>query len=303
MSRFQQLFRITRFGILLLLFFPFVEPSFAQSAYDAAPALEVTHLAGGLGGAGSVDGIRSAARFKGPAAIWGDDLYLYVADSGNHTIRRITKATGDVITVAGSPGVSGSSDGVRATARFNKPHGLWGDGTYLYVADTGNNLIRRIEVSTCTVTTLASVKQFSQMWGDGNNLYVVNWTSPLTVYQISLFTNEVSVLATIDVNIGGRPPGPVVGVWGDDANIYVGETLPFVVSVVHSINRSTGAVRLVASSATQSQSLLRIPQSLWSDGTYLYGGGVRIRVSTGEVTSFPQASGSGVWGDRDNLYV
>src|SRR5207244_2763852 len=170
---------------------------------------------------------------------------------GNHTIRRITKATGDVITVAGSPGVSGSSDGFRATARFNNPHGLWGDGTYLYVADTGNNLIRRIEVSTGTVTTLASVKQFSQMWGDGNKLYVVNFTSPLTVYKLSLFTIELRVLSAIEFSIGGTPPGVLVGVWVVDANIYVGETLPFVVSVVHSINRSTGAVRLVASSATQ----------------------------------------------------
>src|SRR5207302_9834828 len=142
--------------------------------------------------------------------------------------------------------------------------------------------------------------QFGQVWGDGNVLYVVSCTSPLAVYQISLCTSEVSVLATVDVNIGGRPPGALVGVWGDDANIYVGETLPFVLNVVHSISRRTGAVRLVASSATQSQSLLRIPQSLWSDGTYLYGGDVRIRVSTGEVTSFPQASGSGVWGDRED---
>jgi DNA-binding beta-propeller fold protein YncE len=69
---------------------------------------------------------------------------LYVADTGNNTIRKITPA-GVVTTVAGSAGSTGSADGTGAAARFNGPEGIALDGAgNLYVADMLNNAIRKI---------------------------------------------------------------------------------------------------------------------------------------------------------------
>ncbi|MCC7326202.1 MAG: hypothetical protein IT521_05295 [Burkholderiales bacterium] len=75
-------------------------------------------------------------------------------DSGNQTIRKIA-VTGQDTVVAGAPGFSGSADGNGAAARFNNPGSLSVDGSgRIYVADTGNHLVRRISAAG-TVTTIA----------------------------------------------------------------------------------------------------------------------------------------------------
>jgi len=72
---------------------------------------------------------------------------VLVADTGNHTIRRITPA-GVVTTVAGTAGLSGSAAGVGAAARFSSPSGIAVDTAgKIYVADTFNHAIRRIALS------------------------------------------------------------------------------------------------------------------------------------------------------------
>ncbi|MBS0632467.1 MAG: immunoglobulin domain-containing protein [Verrucomicrobia bacterium] len=116
----------------------------------------VTTLAGKAGVSGSADGTGSAASFKAPSGIAVDGSgNIYVADTQNHTIRKVT-AAGVVTTIAGSPGVSGSADGT-AAARFFWPQGLALDaaGANLYVADTNNHAIRKIVVASGTVSTLA----------------------------------------------------------------------------------------------------------------------------------------------------
>jgi sugar lactone lactonase YvrE len=77
---------------------------------------------------------------------------LYVADTGNNTIRMLTPA-GAVTTLAGTAGVTGSSDGAGAAASFNAPQGLVTDTAgNLYVADTGNNTIRIVGASGSVLT-------------------------------------------------------------------------------------------------------------------------------------------------------
>ncbi|HJW57363.1 MAG TPA: NHL repeat-containing protein [Burkholderiaceae bacterium] len=79
---------------------------------------------------------------------------LYAADAGNDVIYTITQA-GAAVVLAGSPGVQGSDDGTGPAARFNLPHDIVADAAgNLYVADTGNHTVRRIEPDG-TVTTLA----------------------------------------------------------------------------------------------------------------------------------------------------
>ena len=100
---------------------------------------------GNLPIAGFANGTGSAASFNHPKGIAVDGAgNMYVADTQNNSIRKITPA-GVVTTIAGN-GVPGSADGNGASASFNKPMGISvnSTGTIIYVADTGNNLIRKI---------------------------------------------------------------------------------------------------------------------------------------------------------------
>jgi len=103
----------------------------------------VTTLAG-TGSSGSANGTGTSASFYYPRAITTDGTNLYVADKGNHLIRKIVISTGVVTTVAGT-GSSGSANGTGTSASFYNPYGITTDGTNLYVADQINHLIRKIE--------------------------------------------------------------------------------------------------------------------------------------------------------------
>lgn len=118
------------------------------------PAGVVTTLAGSVT-AGSADGVGSAASFNHPKGIAVDtNGNVYVGDVDNNEIRKITPA-GVATTLAGST-TAGSSDGIGTAASFSAPKGvaLSTDDTVLYVAD-GNNEIRKIDLATRMVTTLA----------------------------------------------------------------------------------------------------------------------------------------------------
>ena len=123
-----------------------------------SPAGVVTTLAG-TGAPGMVDGPGAAAQFRFPIGVATDsDANVYVADFGNHRIRKITRA-GEVSTLAGI-GVGGPGsfeDGPGATAQFNLPIGVGTDiAGNVYVGDWANHRIRKItpagEVSTLAGT-------------------------------------------------------------------------------------------------------------------------------------------------------
>ncbi len=130
---------------------------------------QVSVLAG-QGKAGHADGAASAARFKSPAGLAvGKSGEIYVADTGNHRIRKI--ANGKVTTVAGN-GKAGYTDGFANAARFHTPSGLAvGPSGEIYVADTGNHRIRT--VFSGKVSTLA---------GLGNAGYVDGSTATARFY-------------------------------------------------------------------------------------------------------------------------
>lgn len=118
-----------------------------------SPAGAVTTLAGNRV-SGLAYGRGTEASFNYPTGIAVDAAgVVFVADSGNHCIRRITN--GLVETIAGD-GTFGSRDGVGAAARFNHPRGLALDPTTgnLLVTDMGNNRICSVDPRTRTVTTL-----------------------------------------------------------------------------------------------------------------------------------------------------
>jgi hypothetical protein len=78
---------------------------------------------------------------------------VYVADTGNDTIRKVTSG-GTVTTLAGSAGLSGSADGTSSAALFSSPRGVAVDSAgNAYVADSGNDTIRKV-TSGGIVTTI-----------------------------------------------------------------------------------------------------------------------------------------------------
>jgi hypothetical protein len=112
----------------------------------------VTTIAGSAKNAGSSDGAGAGARFRSPQRLAVDSAgNVYVADTGNDTIREITPTMAGgstswaVTTIAGSAGSSGSADGMGSAARFNSPIGIATDsGGNVYVADYGNDAIRML---------------------------------------------------------------------------------------------------------------------------------------------------------------
>jgi sugar lactone lactonase YvrE len=108
----------------------------------------------GNGFAGFNDGREGEAQFNTPrSAVMGPDGYIYVSDTLNHCIRRID-ADGYVTLYAGVPGVSGYADGSLQGAMFFEPFGMYIDASgVLYIADSANHAIRRIEDG--IVTTVA----------------------------------------------------------------------------------------------------------------------------------------------------
>lgn len=175
----------------------------------------VTTVAGSAGASGSADGVGSAARFNDPHDVATDGTHLYVTDYGNHTIRRVALATWEVTTLAGTAGLAGFADGQGAAAAFDGPAGIVAVGGVLYVTDYFNHTIRRVEIATGQVTTLAgshgtpgstdgagAAALFNQPYGitalvtriTGSHLYVADYGNH-TIRQIDLLTNAVATLA------------------------------------------------------------------------------------------------------------
>ncbi len=175
----------------------YVADTFNSTIRKVTPAGVVATLAGQAGAFGSTDGTGSAARFNSPFGVAVDSATnIYVADTDNHTIRKVTPA-GVVTTLAGVAGSSGSTDGTNSNARFNGPNGLVVDGTgNVFVADTFNHTIRKMTPvgANWVVTTLAGVAgsrgdtdgtnsdaRFSEPNGvaldSAGNLYVADWAN------------------------------------------------------------------------------------------------------------------------------
>lgn len=115
----------------------------------------ITTFAGSSIESGSVNGVRTNARFNSPNGIAVDSLgTIFVADEGNHVIRSILP-DGTVSILAGSAGFGGATDGSAPNARFRFPKGVaMGNAGFVLVADTFNHAIRRVAPDG-TVSTLA----------------------------------------------------------------------------------------------------------------------------------------------------
>jgi sugar lactone lactonase YvrE len=213
---------------------------------------QVTTLAGTAGATGSTDGIGSAARFNGAEGVATDGTNIFVADSGNSTIRQIVIATGQVTTIAGVAGKTGSADGIGIAALFNDPESLATDGSNIYVTDSGNNTIRRIVIATGQVTTLAgtpgttgssdgigAAARFNGPVGvttDGISLYVTDYFNE-TIRVIDLATGQVTTHAGLTGATGA------VDAAGSDARFFGPIGIVFVGNAVYIADSVNFAIR------------------------------------------------------------
>lgn len=127
------------------------------------PAGVVSTLCGKAGSSGTNDGANNNARFRLPTGVAVDSATnIYVADSGNFTIRKVTPVGTNwvVSTLVGNPGVSGTNDATNTAALFNYPNDMAVDSqTNLYVSDFNNNTVRKVSPvgTNWVVTTIAGL--------------------------------------------------------------------------------------------------------------------------------------------------
>ena len=153
----------------------------------------VTTLAGLPGTPGSADGSRTTARFDSPTGLaFGPDGAIYVSDTGNHPVRRVT-ANGVVTTLAGFAGNADFADGSTTSARFNQPLGLAvaPDGT-IFVADSGNHLIRVIATNGTVSVLAGNPETFGSADGTGTNAFFNNPVGLALAPDGSLFVSDAN---------------------------------------------------------------------------------------------------------------
>ncbi|WP_345209963.1 NHL repeat-containing protein [Mucilaginibacter gynuensis] len=195
----------------------YVADSYNSAIRKVTPAGDVTTLAG-TGTLGFVNGDAASAQFYAASASVADAAgNIYVADRGNNLIRKIA-TDGTVSTFAGY-GIAGYGDGTGVNAYFNTPSGIAIDAAgNLYVADTGNNLIRKITPEG-VVTTLAGIRTAGYVNATGTAAYFNKPTGIAVDNKGNIFVAEAlnNVIRKIDVNLlvstyaGGQSATGLVG--------------------------------------------------------------------------------------------
>jgi DNA-binding beta-propeller fold protein YncE len=220
------------------------------------------------------------AALTSPTGVALDGTAIYVTEGGfiHYTVRKLDIATGTLSPFAGQVGADGDNvDGIGDAARFNTPSGLVFDGSNLYVADYGNNTIRKISVSTTEVSTVAgaaghfgsadgtgSQAQFSAPYGvvsDGqDNLYVAD-SGNNTIRKVKISTGEVTTIAgtagmgpdpSIDPTLNGDGTGVDArfsnpqGLALRGTNLYIADQYS---NIIRKMDLSTGVVSTIAGAA------------------------------------------------------
>jgi sugar lactone lactonase YvrE len=222
----------------------------------------IGHYSAGAGGRTEGDG--EAAWFNTPRGITTDGTYLYVCDYGNNAIRRILIGASTGSVAANFVGTNGATGGATegtgaATGEFHSPSGITYYAGNLYVADTFNNKIRKIEISTLTTSTLAGPTgvvgaaaftdgtganaEFNQPQGitnDGTYLYIAD-TANHRIRRILMSSGVTDTIAGTGIAGFNDGNGSVaqfnapIGITTDGTYLYVAD------SVNHNIRKITGA--------------------------------------------------------------
>lgn len=284
---------------------------------------KTTTLAGSIESIGIADGTGSSAAFLNPTALTTDGTNLYVTDAS--TIRKVVIASGAVTTIAGNASTAGATDGTGANASFNNPYAITTDGTNLFVADTGNYIIRKVVIATSEVTTLAgtagiinstdgigTAARFGWIGGittDGTNLYIAD-SSNRSIRKLMITTGEVSTL-TVNAGINNTVVAGISawfrypnGIVSDGTNLFISDSGN---RTINKLDISTGILTTLAGNAGISTSTdglgtaatFNNPYGITSDGTTLFVTDVadqtirKVAITTGEVSTFAGTASPG----------
>lgn len=172
----------------------YVADKFNNRIRKITPDGIITTVAGSDGSGFAGDGDKAtSALLNLPQAIALDaQNNLYIADEGNHCVRKVNGQTGIITTLAGVDTAGFSGDGSLAfLAKLNSPVGVAVDGQYIYIADKGNYRVRRVNLSSNVITTYAG-NGTSGYSGDGGpatsatlNIGSVNIDNAGNVYFIN----------------------------------------------------------------------------------------------------------------------
>jgi hypothetical protein len=193
--------------------------------YEIATTL-VSTFSGTCGSSGNTDSTTATSvKYNGPRDMVIDSTgtWMYVTENGAHRIRKVyfsgVNAGGAIMWVGDSAGTSGNVNGALTAARFNAPCGLVmdSDGTYLYTVEATGQILRRIQISDGSVTTLAglyntaayvdnatgSVARFNGANGltispDGTALYIADATNA-AVRKYTISSGAVSSFIGIPI--------------------------------------------------------------------------------------------------------
>ena len=185
---------------------------------------------------------------------------LFIADS-NHNRLVITKLDGTLIESIGT-GVPGAVDGAFDKASFNRPQGMALDGESLYVADTENHLIRRVDLKTRTVQTVAGTGQQARDYFKQGSARTIQLSSPWDlqlvgrqlyitmagthqIWKLDLDQQEVSTFAGSGRE--ARQDGPLLeagfaqpsGIASDGKKLYIADSES---NIIRAINIASGKV-------------------------------------------------------------
>jgi hypothetical protein len=253
----------------------------------------VTTLAGSSA-TGAADGTGTAATFNCPWGIITDGYALYVVDSSNNTIRKIAPSSGTlsamtsanavVTTLAGSSAAWGAADGTGTAATFNSPYDITTDGYALYVADTGNNAIRKIAPSSGSLGAMTSANAVvTTLAGSSAAIGAADGTGTAATFNSpgGLTTNG-NALYVVDYNNNKiRKIAPSSGTLSamTSANAVV-------TSVTGTANTATAAG---PADGTGTAATFNLPWGITTDGTNLYVGDnannkIRMIAPTGGAT-------------------
>jgi sugar lactone lactonase YvrE len=224
----------------------------------AATGIITTVAGNGTAGNGGDGGSATAAKINLPQGVFVDTAgNIYIADTGNNRIRKVTASTGIITTVAGSASSGGySGDGGPATsAKLQSPQGVFVDTAgNMYIADSSNNRIRKVTASTGIITTVAG-NGTAGFTGDGGqataakinlpqgvsvdaagNIYIAD-TGNHVIRAVNVHDGTISTMVGIGSSSGfngdlipavtallNAPSGVVVSGAGGGGRIYVSDT-------------------------------------------------------------------------------